>query len=72
MSDQLPTAGELRGRLRRKPDTLIARGRRGRIPAHRLARKVIRFHQTDVIVASDPAMMSESAKTPARSLECTP
>jgi excisionase family DNA binding protein len=51
MQDDLLTAEEVADRLRLKHDTIMIWARQGRIPAHRLTRKVIRFRIEDVVAA---------------------
>jgi excisionase family DNA binding protein len=51
MTDQLLTAEEVADRLRVKSDTIVVWARQGRIPAHRLSRKVIRFRFDDLVAA---------------------
>jgi excisionase family DNA binding protein len=51
MNDEMLTAEEVADRLRVKPDTIVVWARQGRIPAHRLSRKVIRFRFDDLVAA---------------------
>jgi excisionase family DNA binding protein len=67
VQDDLLTAEEVAERLRLKPDTITIWARQGRIPAHRLTRKVIRFRLPEVIAALDAATASGPAARPAQS-----
>ena len=64
MQDDLLTADEVADRLRVKPDTVVVWARQGRIPAHRLSRKVIRFRLQEVVEALDAAAQSSLACRP--------
>jgi excisionase family DNA binding protein len=50
-SDDLITAKQLADRLGVKPGTILGWNRQGRIPAHRLSHKVVRFDLRAVLAA---------------------
>jgi excisionase family DNA binding protein len=62
MTDELLTAEEVADRLRVKPDTIIGWAREGRIPAHRLSRKVIRFRFDDLVAALEREVFGDQAR----------
>jgi excisionase family DNA binding protein len=66
MLNDLLTAEEVAERLRLKHDTITTWARQGRIPAHRLTRKVIRFRLSEVLAALDAATAGGSTGSTAQ------
>ena len=51
MQDDLMPARKLGPRIGVKPDTITLWARQGRIPAHRLGQRVVRFRMSEVVAA---------------------
>jgi excisionase family DNA binding protein len=71
MQDDLIPADEMAARIRVRPDTIAIWARAGKIPAHWLGRRVVRFRQSEVVAALEAAAAASLGKDRATSLEET-